>query len=171
MKKPQVITTAPRRLSLDAETALDLMTPHVQTLPAIMTVKEAAALLTTRGISAAPVLDALGRPVGVLSRSDILKYDYEKVEDTHEAGDQAKPGELVTTSGEPLPHGFHVEPVDPTLVRDIMTPVLFTVAPQTPADIVVVTMLALKVHRLFVGGGGDVIGVVSALDVLRHLRR
>jgi CBS domain-containing protein len=32
-------------------------------------------------------------------------------------------------------------------------------------------MLGLKVHRVFVvNGGGVLVGVISALDVLRHLR-
>src|SRR5262249_57674345 len=66
----------------------------------------------------------------------------------------------------------HAGKVDGTPVREIMTPVVFSVAPKTPADTVVDAMLTLGVHRLFVTGEKEeLIGVISALDVLRHLCR
>jgi CBS domain-containing protein len=52
-----------------------------------------------------------------------------------------------------------------------MTPAIFSVAPDTAASRVVEEMLALKVHRLFVvDSDGTLVGVITALDVLRHLR-
>jgi CBS domain-containing protein len=59
-------------LPLHGATASDLMTPNPVSLSREATVLEAAAFLTGRGISAAPVIDEAGRPVGVISRSDIL---------------------------------------------------------------------------------------------------
>ena len=60
--------------------------------------------------------------------------------------------------------------MDQTGVKEIMTPVVFSVAPDTPVRRVVEEMLALKVHRLFVvDGGGVLVGVVSATDILKHL--
>jgi CBS domain-containing protein len=51
-----------------------------------------------------------------------------------------------------------------------MTPAVFSVPPETPVGKVVEEMLALKVHHLFVvDGDGVLVGVISALDVLRHL--
>jgi CBS domain-containing protein len=71
----------------------------------------------------------------------------------------------------PVHQGFSVEVVDPTRVRDIMTPVVFTVGVHAPAREAVERMLALKVHQLFVvDREGALVGVISALDVLRHLR-
>jgi CBS domain-containing protein len=44
------------------------------------------------------------------------------------------------------------------------------VAPDTLAGKVVSEMVSLKVHRLFVvDDDGILVGVISALDVLRHL--
>jgi CBS domain-containing protein len=161
----------PRLLTLTAETAADLMTPNALAIDADSTVKDAAAFLTTKGISAAPVTDASGRPIGVLSRTDIVKYDYEKVGGVTDVSEHDDWGRLTTPSGEPLPKGFHVEEVDGTRVRDLMTPTVFSVAPEAPARTVVQAMLALQVHRLFVtDGSGNVVGVISATDVLRHLR-
>src|SRR5262249_34700789 len=79
-------------------------------------------------------------------------------------------GELTGPGGEPLPAGFEVENVDRTEVRDLMTPAVFCVAPDAPASRVVEEMLALKVHQLYVvDDDGVLVGVISALDVLRHL--
>ena len=61
-------------LTLNAETAADLMTPNPLSIRQNATVKEAAAFLTDRGISAAPVIDNAGRAVGVLSRADIVVH-------------------------------------------------------------------------------------------------
>ena len=52
-----------------------------------------------------------------------------------------------------------------------MTPVVFCVRPETSAAKVVEKMLALGVRRLFVvDDDGVLVGVVSAVDVLRRLR-
>jgi CBS domain-containing protein len=52
-----------------------------------------------------------------------------------------------------------------------MTPTVFAVGPETPAREVVGRMQALMVHRLFVvDDKGTLVGVISALDILRHVR-
>ena len=48
-------------------TAADLMTTPVRTIPQHTTLREAAQLLTHERISGAPVVDADGRCIGVLS--------------------------------------------------------------------------------------------------------
>src|SRR5262249_42133211 len=70
-----------------------------------------------------------------------------------------------------LREGFEVEVVDATLVRDIMTPILFTVALDTPCKQVVDQMLSLKVHHLFVvDEDGALVGVISSLAPARPPR-
>jgi CBS domain-containing protein len=55
-------------------------------------------------------------------------------------------------------------------VRDMMTPAVFSVLSSTPAPRVIADMVALKVHQIYVvDDGGVLIGVINALDVLRHL--
>jgi CBS domain-containing protein len=165
---PKNLAVLPR-LTLWAETAAELMMPNPVSIRAEATVREAVAALTDHGFSAAPVIDEAGRPVGVVSRADVLVHDREKGADQGPAAyyDRAD----LATAGERLGAGFHVEAVDRTLVRDIMTPAVFSVAPGAAAAKVVEQMLALKVHRLFVvERDGTLVGVISALDVLRHLR-
>src|SRR6516225_1949447 len=99
------MTEVSGRLSLCAETAADLMTPDPLSIRADATVHEAVAFLTDKGFSAAPVIDKAGRPVGVLSRADIIVYDREKVEYLEPVPEYYEKGTLHTPSGESLADG------------------------------------------------------------------
>jgi CBS domain-containing protein len=170
MRAAAAVEISPR-LVLQAETAADLMTANPVSVRADATLKEAVSLLIDKGFSAAPVIDAAGRPVGVLSRSDILIHDRETAEYLRAAPEFYHKEELHTGQGENLGRGFQVEKVDRTRVADLMTPAIFSVAPDTPATKVVKDLLSLKVHRMFVvDGDGILVGVISTFDVLRHLR-
>jgi CBS domain-containing protein len=142
-----------------------LMTANPVSISEYATLREAGTVLTTRGISAAPVIDDAGRAVGVLSRTDIVRY----------------------TSGNPsarqvLPEFY--DAVDPLTTEDarnfaqetqvwqIMTPVVLSVKADASLAHVVAELLVRKVHRLFVtDNDGTLIGVISALDVLSGMIR
>jgi CBS domain-containing protein len=157
-------------LRLHAATAAELMVANPISLRADANVREALVLLTDKGFSAAPVIDEAGRPIGVLSRGDLLVHDREKVDYLPPGAAYFYEQDLHTRQGGPV-EGFQVEQVDTTRVRDLMTPAIFSVAPHTPAAKVIADLLALHVHRLFVvDDGGVLVGVVTAMDVLRHLR-
>jgi CBS domain-containing protein len=161
---------APAQLRLRANTARDLMTASPVSLGDDATIQEAVRLFTDKGISAAPVIDEAGRPVGVVSHSDIIAHDRERVEHPQPA-EVYRPEEVATEEGERLGQGFQVETADRTRVRDIMTPALFSVPPETPAAKVVEQMRALNVHRLFVvDHDGVLIGVISTFDILGRLQ-
>src|SRR2546425_1079731 len=119
---PEVTTP----LTLTARTAEDLMTPNPVSIRADATVKEALAVLIDKGFGAAPVMDEAGRPIGVVSRTDFLAHDHEKAQHRTELPDTG-PRELPTAA-------------DQAQVRDIMTPVVFSVAIDTPAEKVVSEM-------------------------------
>src|SRR5260370_21744359 len=71
----EAITT---RMILEAAKAKHLMESHPVSIEETATVREAVAFLVDKGFSAAPVIDSAGRPVGVLSRADILVHDREQ---------------------------------------------------------------------------------------------
>ncbi len=136
------------RTVLPETKAVQMMTPSPVSISESATVREAVELLTRREISGAPVIDEAGRPVGVVSRGDILVHDREAVDDLADADERGVPR-----------------------VRDIMTPVVFCVSPDAPASRVVREMVELKVHRLFVVDDlGTLVGVITVLDVLRQMR-
>lgn len=150
---------------LEARTAADLMTANPLSLREDATLREAIAFLVDRNISGAPVIDMAGRPVGVLTQSDVMVHDREEVE--HLAAPEVE-------YGTPLPRSwwneFQIERVDTTPVRDVMTPAVFCVAMETPAWTVISQMRELNVHRLFVvDDQGVLVGVITAMDIVRQL--
>jgi CBS domain-containing protein len=157
-------------LTLNAATAADLMTPNPVSIHQNATVKEAAAFLADRKISAAPVIDDAGRAVGVLSRADIVVQHRQEAQFVPESSDYYERTDLAAQSHERFPAGFQVENVDRTQVRDIMTPLVLAASLNDSACKVITQMVDEKVHRLFVLDGGNVlVGVISALDILRRL--
>jgi len=155
------------RLTLAADTAAELMSPNPVSLRAAAAVQEAIPRLPDRGFGPAPVIDEAGQPLGVVSRSDILVHEREH--GRHARLDDA--ADRDTPPRRRRHEGYEVEVVDRTQVRDIMTPVVFTVTLTTPAAEVVGQMLRLKVHHLFVvDATGCLVGVISSLDVLRRLQ-
>jgi CBS-domain-containing membrane protein len=142
------------RLTLDADTAADLMTPNPVSIRVAATAQDAIAVFVDKAISAAPVIDDAGRPIGVLSSADILTHERELA--------SRQPSASTKTSG---PQG------DSTRVRDLMTPIVFSLRSEAPAAKVVAEMVSLNVHHLFVvDADGSLIGVISAIDIVRKLQ-
>jgi CBS domain-containing protein len=165
--KPEI--TLP--LTLGRVKAAELMTANPISIREDATLKEAAALLVDKGFSAAPVIDEAGRPVGVLSCSDLLIHDRESVETLRKAPEYYVAEEMHTKQREALGKGFQVEKVNRSRVRDLMTPTVFSISLNDSAEKVVRELLSLKVHRLFVvDGNGVLVGVISAFDILRNLQ-
>ena len=156
----------PETLTLRARTAADLMASNPVSLRADATIAEALRLFTNRGITAAPVIDAAGHPVGVLSRSDLLVHERETIAPPPAGAAYFQNATLDAPPRTAANIGDHR-----VTVAELMTPAVFSVAPDTSARRVVEEMLALHVHRLFVvDDDGFLVGVISAMDVLRNLK-
>jgi CBS domain-containing protein len=146
------------------------MTRNPISIPATATVKEAVAVLVEKRISAAAVVDVLGRPVGVLSQTDILVHDRNKAKLSAAVPEYYQTVDL-TCSSKILLTKFNFDSVDRTLVHHIMTPTVFSVGAEDSVFRVVDEMVAFKIHRLFVtDDDGVLVGVLSAFDVFRQLR-
>jgi CBS domain-containing protein len=63
----------PYSARLDDYRVGDIMTPNPVSLRHSITVREAALCLLRLGVGGAPVIDDAGRPLGVLSRSDLVR--------------------------------------------------------------------------------------------------
>jgi CBS domain-containing protein len=151
------LTLTQSLITLHAETAADLMVENPVSIREDATVHDAIRLFTKQCISAAPVVDATGRPVGVICRSDVIVHDRVKL-DWPPRADPETPNEAGAANEYATP------------VRELMTPAVFSVTPSTPAGSVIEQLLALNVHHLFViDAAGVLVGVISATDVLWHL--
>jgi CBS-domain-containing membrane protein len=149
--------------------AAEIMTANPRSIGADASVADATAFLALQGFTAAPVIDDAGRPIGVISQSDLIVHAREKL--------LAKPhgfyqDEDLTAAADTAPADSYRLAGDSTRVRDVMTPAVFSCTPETSVKSLVEQMVSLKVHRLFVvDNAGILIGVVSALDVLRGILR
>lgn len=145
-----------------------VMNPDVLTVRVDMTVRELAAFLIERQITGAPVVDPEGRLVGAVSVTDVAASEAER---PGLAPDRWSPepvrGWEDRMNAEDL-RPLHIEG-DDLLVRDIMTPTVYTVPEDTPVCEVARTMIAGRIHRLLVTGKGHVVGIVTSLDLLKLL--
>ena len=149
--------------------ARDIMTSDIVSVAETATVRELVALLQEHEISGVPVVNARGKITGVVSVSDVAAS----------SGGGGSIGPEVA-SPEFYVHGWedklnpddlrqlHIED-EGLLVSDIMTPRVYTVKGDAPISEVARTMVDGHVHRLLVEEGGEPVGIVSTLDLLRLL--
>jgi CBS domain-containing protein len=108
--------------------------------------------LIARHIGGAPVIEN-GKLVGIVSRSDIIRYFTVQRSLAELLGHRAE-----STSAE-AHEETHLK------VQDIMARETVVVEPDTPIEQVARTMVARHVHRVLVTDQGSVVGLISALDV------
>ena len=133
-----------------------------------MRVGDAAAFLTDNEISGAPVTDESGRFVGVISLTDIARDLAEHGQAVHgrflrNYYAQGWEDDLDPEDWERLVTG------DDRVVRDVMTPTVFTVTEGTPLSELAETMIVGRVHRMFVTDQDHLVGIVTTLDIVKLL--
>jgi CBS domain-containing protein len=125
-----------------------IMTTHVVCVSPDLELPALECLLVEKGVSGVPVVDAAGCPVGIVSKTDILLERQE--------------------TAQPSPDGDQ----SPRTVGDIMMPIPFCLPANESIAKAAALMAFEAVHRVPVlGAAGQVVGVVSPLDVLRWLAR
>ncbi len=133
----------------------DVMTTEVLTVTPDTTLKHVAELLSERGISGAPVVDAAGHVLGVVSEADILAKErrprpqnrFERLLGYRERVDAKA---AARTAGE------------------AMTAPAITIAPDRRVDAAAAIMLDRQVNRLpVVDRTGALVGLVTRADLVR----
>ncbi|MBV8202254.1 MAG: CBS domain-containing protein [Acidobacteria bacterium] len=164
-------------------TAADLMNPQVLAVRDDMTLRELAAFLIRNQITGAPVEDAGGRLVGVVSTVDIaeavLAGQGEAAAGGEAAGGGGAPAEAGRAAGAVafFAQDWEEEPdeddlaelrlaEDDLLVRDIMTPAVYSVAEDATVSEVASRMLDSHVHRLLVTREDRPVGIITTSDLL-----
>lgn len=141
--------------------ASDVMTSNVISVSPDMTVREVARIFVDNGISGAPVLDADGHVVGMISEGDLLRRSEIGTEErtrtswldfwsaSHEARDYIK---------------THAE-----RVRDVMTTGVVSVQPDTPLAEVAGILETRRIKRVPVTKAGQLVGIVSRANLVQAL--
>ena len=102
-----------------------------------------------RGISSAPVVDENWHPLGMISKTDLLR---KMVEDQQTSA------------------GAHADGI--SRIRDVSTPYILSLHEDASVSVAAAMMAYEGVHRLpIVASTGEVVGVVSTLDIVRWLAR
>ena len=149
-------------------TARDLMSREVAAVDPAMSLTELATFLEDHGISGALVREQDGRPVGVVSVSDISSAEAlggGRTPDTaaSRAGFYARSWEAEFDDADLEP--IRIEESELT-VGDVMTPEVVSVPADAPVSEIANAMLEQHIHRVFVREGEAIVGLVSTTDLL-----
>jgi len=150
---------------MSAWLAEDIMNPDVLTVRDDMLVRDLALFLTEHEISGAPVVDAGGRPVGVVSGTDVVSVDRAGRKDVSDPSPYYLRAFENRFSVESI-RGLRVEE-EALTVSDIMTPVVISVARDMPVSRIARLMLHDHIHRVIVREGDSIAGIVTSFDMLR----
>ena len=141
-----------------------IMTREIICVSPDFSVESLATLFLERGIHASPVVDERGRLMGFVSMTDIVREQHDNA-DTDVGG--AEPSGATEPA---LRSGFHVEPLTRATVGDVMTLDVLALHENTHVAQAAALMAFEGVHRVpIISGSGEVVGILSTLDVLRWL--
>lgn len=137
-----------------------VMHTHPYWVTAQQPVRELLALFVDKGISAAPVVDEQGRPIGFVAKTDVVRQLHRP------------------SSGERHAIDAHIQPwwdaerFSQLTVGAIMTPTVYSFSPETTVADATAAMAFEGMHHLpVVEASGKLVGMVSALDVLDWIAR
>ena len=142
--------------------AKDIMNTEVLSVQDDMTVQELATFLTEREILGAPVVDSEGEVVGVVSCTDIAQNAVRENQARIDFFGQGWEDKMDPEDLQDLP----VEN-ESLLVREIMTPTIYTVPKDTLISEIAKAMVAGRIHRLLVTRGTQLVGIITTLDLLK----
>jgi CBS domain-containing protein len=134
--------------------AKDIMTSPVFTVEENTTVEKAAELMTTKAVTALPVIDETGKLVGMVSESDLLWHH---------------------VPSDPTAHARRIPDTDPQdrphRVGEVMSQFAVTTWPAADVSEIAEQMLEHDVRSIPVLLDGIVVGIVSRRDILRVMVR
>lgn len=137
----------------------DVMTEKVETVLYTASIQELSQLLDKLQVSGVPVVDADGNLVGVVSRTDIG------------SGVSDPPVASESAGGDLYQEDHPLAGLEGAKVADLMTEAVVTVEPHTEVVALIQKMEEAGIHRVFVTSGEELVGVVSAMDLVRQLKK
>ncbi|GMH38272.1 hypothetical protein BSKO_06156 [Bryopsis sp. KO-2023] len=148
----------------------EVMNRDVQYLQETDTIRNAIQMFLNSGISGAPVVDADGQLVGVLSESDVITRETGcRLEQVKGNGDACSLPQSVSLFQQFI-QDFKSEKLHQLLnsqVKEIMTRSPVTVDPSATIFLAAKKMIDHKINRLPVVEGGELVGILTRGDVLQ----
>ena len=137
--------------------AKDIMTTNVVTASPSMTLKETAALLADHGIMGAPVVNAAGFLVGVISQTDLVRHEREKSGGTPNYYVDPETRERLALAS--VGGGARV--------KDLMTPLVISAGREDDVFDVARMMIDQRIHRVIIAEDNKLYGIVTTTDLLK----
>ena len=150
-----------------ATPARDLMQTRVVTVSHDAPLHSVQRVFVEEGIHGAPVVDQEGHVLGVITSMDVLRA----AADERDSASPAAPTyfrydlDLHSFDWERAPGDLR-ERIAGTTAGDVMTTELVTVGPDAPVAVVARTLRQNGVHRVLVVDDGELLGIVSAMDLV-----
>jgi CBS domain-containing protein len=144
--------------------AREVMTAVVVSIAPDTTTREAARILRDRRVSAVPVVDDTGKPIGMLSEGDLIGRD--------DADREARRDWWLTllAEGEALNPDFLAGLRSPMIrAREVMTSPVITVSEEADIRDIARLLIDHRIKRVPVLRDGRVVGIVSRADLVRAL--
>jgi CBS domain-containing protein len=144
--------------------ARDVMNAAVVAVRPDTPVNDIAKTLREHRVSAVPVIDEAGSPLGMVSEGDLIGRD--------QAGREARLDWWLTllAEGEALNREFLTSIHSPERrARDVMTAPLVTIGEETEIDEIARLLTAHRIKRVPVLRDGRIVGIVSRADLVRAL--
>jgi CBS domain-containing protein len=141
--------------------ASQVMTRSVVTVPADATVYAAADILLGSRISAAPVVDADGRMVGVVSEADLMNRPETGTVPSKSWLERLLADDALLARDYIRSHSHHV--------ADVMTKNVITAQERTPLKDIAALMQRHHIKRVPILRDGKVVGIVSRANLLQGL--
>jgi CBS domain-containing protein len=161
----EMLRSARPRSLADSTPLWQVMRPCVVCVRQDLGIDALMSLLVGFDLRSVPVVDEAGRPIGVVSRSDLVDHWYE-------SENQAPPMRAQGPNGSPgefLGSGFHAVTPAQT-VADVMMCIAFTLCEDASLSHAAALMAYEGVPRVpVVSFEGKVVGIVSSMDVVRWL--
>jgi CBS domain-containing protein len=130
-----------------------------------LNLEQLKSLMLKRGVSGLPVVDGGGRAIGVVSKTDLVRDQFETLDADFQADELIREPEASK-----LGLGSHAALIARGTVAEVMTPAPITVSEHLSISQAAAIMASREVHRLpVVGSAGTVVGIVSSLDIVRWL--
>ncbi len=144
--------------------ARDIMTPHIKSVPQSWTMQKFAKFLSDNEISGSPVIDEEGEVIGIATLKDIADFHLNSVTGDHE---KRMTDEEVKEARRLRQFIFEEMIKVPVEVRDIMTPIVFSVEEDAPIAEIAEIMMEEHLHRIFVTHAGHITGIITTYDLLK----
>ncbi len=166
-------STAEQFLSALAHTPVsEIMTKDVKTVYEGWSIRRLSQFFLKHNISGAPVVAADDELVGVVTQSDVLRFDSQKPDkETIEKVVERYCGPTQRELDQSELNVIQGKALDYMTVNSIMTGMVITVDIEDTLEKAYQLIVDNNIHRLFVIDKGILVGVVTAMDILKSLNR